>query len=972
MDAYLIVDPDSRNITIPEIESAFGVYGDNNAERKYFKSPRIVGNGIDLTECYLYVNYISASTKIGQILCDVGDAPNGTATEDEIVFSWPITRNVLDKNISGEIFFAVQAKTKTGDTVFTTRKAKGNCYESIEGTEAVAEEYADIVLQLISRMDKVEENIGLEVDNYFKENPVVTSEYLEKSLQPIENDVSSIKEDVEDVMHPKTPSAHPMFAFNQTLYDSFSAIHNGVLLRSDIVVPNQFCMCSNNGLDELSIRSCEKSGAENTTFDYSYFYWNDVQTDKDSYDFSVIYEYLTKMKRQGRRCALRLFPSCYNSSAIDYDGYKISFPPYIVDIMRYEKGQFTTYSGNNENHLMIDVNLDSVYNEWKKLWEKFSEWVYNTNIDSIPAIQLILYIDIGLAGPWGEGSWYDFRITTSTDNIVRYFSVILSLFPDTQLNAGKMYKGRTYDKNAIFVSVKELKNNVGYVGFFTDNIGSKNPEIDVNNIEVLEDGTKIWDLLDKYVKRGDFICGEFAMFDGIDYWQGEAGLWALERVRRLKMSVIKATNITLQLNDMSATTIKIKDISPYINYVISSAIAIVGARFVVTPFSFVELEDRKAKITWNISNIGTNTCRFDIFDVYYRVRNLDTGEYTDVKTNINLCDIAPYGEAMVYSINNGITVTYTIDTLYENYEIDLIALDKLDLQVPMYFSNYGRKDDGSYLLFPNSVENTYIDNIASRVIELEKTVKELYDENKCFRDNIGLVASVSLTEQYSVEDAANLPIYSLELCGNTSQDGIPTLSNQVMPVSVTDPVISIGDTSVTIKGTYRGIDDNSDVLLWDGLNATIIRKCAEETVTILEGNCSLDHNRIFVLDIFKNIYLTASHKSMLSFAEWSSYAENTKNNCAAVGKRSFYYRGNDGAGFETLEEGLGTLLGKTITIVGQLETPIIEEINDKDVITALKTLATVSGSNVISVTPTAKTTIKYYFDIKKYIDSKIK
>ena len=199
MDAYLIVDPDSRNITIPEVESAFGVYGDNNAERKYFKAPRIVGNGIDLTECYLYVNYISASTKIGQILCDVGDAPNGTATEDEIVFSWPITRNVLDKNVSGEIFFAVQAKTKTGDTVFTTRKAKGNCYESIEGTEAVTEEYADIILQLISRMDKVEVNIGLEVDNYFKENPVVTSEYLTQTLQPIKDNVSSLKEDLANV-----------------------------------------------------------------------------------------------------------------------------------------------------------------------------------------------------------------------------------------------------------------------------------------------------------------------------------------------------------------------------------------------------------------------------------------------------------------------------------------------------------------------------------------------------------------------------------------------------------------------------------------------------------------------------------------------------------------------------------------------------------------------------------------------------
>ena len=199
MDAYLIVDPDSRNITIPEVESAFGVYGDNNAERKYFKTPRIVGNGIDLTECYLYVNYISASTKIGQILCDVGDSPNGTATEDEIVFSWPITRNVLDKNVSGEIFFAVQAKTKTGDTVFTTRKAKGNCYESIEGTEAVAEEYADIVLQLISRMDNVEANIGEQVAAYFKENPAVTTEYLDQTLQPVKDSVSQIKEDIADL-----------------------------------------------------------------------------------------------------------------------------------------------------------------------------------------------------------------------------------------------------------------------------------------------------------------------------------------------------------------------------------------------------------------------------------------------------------------------------------------------------------------------------------------------------------------------------------------------------------------------------------------------------------------------------------------------------------------------------------------------------------------------------------------------------
>lgn len=240
MDAYLIVDPDSRNITIPEVESAFGVYGDNNAERKYFKAPRIVGNGIDLTECYLYVNYISASTKIGQILCDVGDAPNGTATEDEIVFSWPITRNVLDKNVSGEIFFAVQAKTKTGDTVFTTRKAKGNCYESIEGTEAVAEEYADIVLQLISRMDNVEANIGEQVAAYFKENPAVTSEYLDQTLQPVKDSVSQLKEDIVEYVFSKTKNVNLLDIDDSDVKHGFYNSMNGEYIANDNALTSGF------------------------------------------------------------------------------------------------------------------------------------------------------------------------------------------------------------------------------------------------------------------------------------------------------------------------------------------------------------------------------------------------------------------------------------------------------------------------------------------------------------------------------------------------------------------------------------------------------------------------------------------------------------------------------------------------------------------------------------------------------------
>lgn len=157
MDDYIMVDPDQRTLSVPESETVFGVYGDNNAERKYFKCQRYVGDNIDLSSCHIFVNYISAATKIGQIECDVADPTE----DDNIIFSWRITRNVIDKNESTKVFFAVQAKNADGDTVFTTRKAEGLIYESIEGTETVQEEYADVILQLISRMDKVEENIGV-------------------------------------------------------------------------------------------------------------------------------------------------------------------------------------------------------------------------------------------------------------------------------------------------------------------------------------------------------------------------------------------------------------------------------------------------------------------------------------------------------------------------------------------------------------------------------------------------------------------------------------------------------------------------------------------------------------------------------------------------------------------------------------------------------------------------------------------
>ena len=174
---FLEINPEKRLITIPESEQLFGVYGENKVEIKYFKCPRIILNDIDLYECYIFINYISASGKVGYIQADTVVLDE---TENYIIFTWELTRNVFDENTDADIYFSISAKQYLEDKepVFFTRKAKGNLYETVYAEEQITEQYADIILQLLAEMDGVKEIATPEamqayVDNWLKENPSV-------------------------------------------------------------------------------------------------------------------------------------------------------------------------------------------------------------------------------------------------------------------------------------------------------------------------------------------------------------------------------------------------------------------------------------------------------------------------------------------------------------------------------------------------------------------------------------------------------------------------------------------------------------------------------------------------------------------------------------------------------------------------------------------------------------------------------
>lgn len=170
---YLIIDPSTRKITIPKSEQLFGVYGEGNIERKYFKCPKIVGDNVDLSDCYIFVNYYTAKGLPGKYT--VKDV---NVDGENITFSWELKPHIFDANEDTSIYFAVEAKNKDKVGVFRTSPATGKTKETIDTDKEIEETHADVILDLISRVDTLErepiseEQIEKSVKSYLEKNPI--------------------------------------------------------------------------------------------------------------------------------------------------------------------------------------------------------------------------------------------------------------------------------------------------------------------------------------------------------------------------------------------------------------------------------------------------------------------------------------------------------------------------------------------------------------------------------------------------------------------------------------------------------------------------------------------------------------------------------------------------------------------------------------------------------------------------------
>ena len=141
------VNPDTREIIVPEKYKVLGVFSDEKVTKIPFTCPKVVGNNVDLTEYNLYINYQNASGGSNAYLID-----DIAVSGDNITFSWLLSRYVTLS--PGVVKYNFCAKKLDGDTIsneWNTTIATGLVIQGLEATREIIEDNPDIIEALISK-----------------------------------------------------------------------------------------------------------------------------------------------------------------------------------------------------------------------------------------------------------------------------------------------------------------------------------------------------------------------------------------------------------------------------------------------------------------------------------------------------------------------------------------------------------------------------------------------------------------------------------------------------------------------------------------------------------------------------------------------------------------------------------------------------------------------------------------------------
>ena len=140
----IVINSSTRQFNIPGADMTFGVEADAGSERKYFQCPRYVGNKLDLTGCFVRMNYRNANGEIDSYLVE-----DLAVDGDNVTFSWELSPKVTA--YKGQLRFVMCVVGPDTKVAWHTTLGTGIVLEGLEPDYAMIQAgTADVVAQLIA------------------------------------------------------------------------------------------------------------------------------------------------------------------------------------------------------------------------------------------------------------------------------------------------------------------------------------------------------------------------------------------------------------------------------------------------------------------------------------------------------------------------------------------------------------------------------------------------------------------------------------------------------------------------------------------------------------------------------------------------------------------------------------------------------------------------------------------------------
>ena len=143
----IVVNSSTRQFNIPGADLVFGVESDSGSVVKEFQCPRYVGNNLDLTGCFIRMNYRNANGEVDSYL--VSDV---AVDGDNIVFGWELSPKVT--MYKGNVSFVMCVVGPDTKLKWHTTLGRGQVLEGLEPDwESVMDETVDVVAQLVAMVE---------------------------------------------------------------------------------------------------------------------------------------------------------------------------------------------------------------------------------------------------------------------------------------------------------------------------------------------------------------------------------------------------------------------------------------------------------------------------------------------------------------------------------------------------------------------------------------------------------------------------------------------------------------------------------------------------------------------------------------------------------------------------------------------------------------------------------------------------